>query len=185
MPAWWRCPPQSHSLRNPLASIRSSAELAQVMPSQPAVGNIADIIAQVDRMSGWVNDLLQYLRSLRGEAESVDLVAITREAVSSFEAQLQQSRIRTTLAISGKVEVISHTLLLGQVLNSVLANAIEAMPEGGELRLSLKRSGTAEALLLIDDTGPGISVSRRYPRSNRSTPPSRVAWASACSWSAR
>lgn len=147
----------AHSLRNPLASIRSSAELAQVMPSQPAVGNIADIIAQVDRMSGWVNDLLQYLRSLRGEAESVDLVAITREAVSSFEAQLQQSRIRTTLAISGKVEVISHTLLLGQVLNSVLANAIEAMPEGGELRLSLKRSGIAEALLLIDDTGPGIS----------------------------
>lgn len=147
----------AHSLRNPLASIRSSAELAQLMPNQPAVGKIADIIAQVDRMSGWVSDLLQYLRPLRGEAETVDLVAITRDAVSSFEPRLQQSRIRTTLAIDGKVEVISHTLLLGQVLNSVLANAMEAMPEGGELRLSVKRSGTAEVLLLIDDTGPGLS----------------------------
>ncbi|MEN5035319.1 sensor histidine kinase [Pseudomonas sp. TWI929] len=147
----------AHSLRNPLANIRSSAELAQVMPSQPAVRNITDIITQVDRMSGWISDLLQILRPLRGEAETVNLVSVTREAVSRFEPQLQQFQIQTVLNVFGTIDVISHRLLLGQVLNSVLANAIEAMPEGGELRVSLERTSLVEVVLFIDDTGPGLS----------------------------
>lgn len=147
----------AHSLRNPLANIRSSAELAQVMPSQPAVRNITDIITQVDRMSGWISDLLQILRPLRGEAENVNLVSVTREAVSRFEPQLQQFQIQTVLNVFGTIDVISHRLLLGQVLNSVLANAIEAMPEGGELRVSLERTSLVEVVLFIDDTGPGLS----------------------------
>ncbi|MFK0310119.1 sensor histidine kinase [Pseudomonas sp. NPDC090233] len=147
----------AHSLRNPLASIRSSAELALEMPAQPAARNVADIIAQVDRMAGWVGDLLQYLRPLQGEAEAVDLVAVTREAVGSFEPRLRQSRIKTTLDVSGSALVISHRLLLAQVLNSVLANAIEAMAEGGELRLALVHASRNELKLFIDDTGSGLS----------------------------
>lgn len=147
----------AHSLRNPLASIRSSAELAQEMPGQPAVRNISDIIAQVDRMSGWVGDLLHCLRPLRGEAETVDLLAVVQGALSGLQTQLVQSRIRTVLEISEAAKVISHRLLLGQVLNSVLANAIEAMPEGGELRLSLAFTGREELTLLIDDTGQGLT----------------------------
>ncbi|QBF26747.1 two-component sensor histidine kinase [Pseudomonas tructae] len=147
----------AHSLRNPLASIRSSAELAQMAPDQPAARNITDIIAQVDRMSGWVHDLLLCLRPLRGEAETLDLVAITHEALSGFEAQLRQLRIQAQPQIGDTAMVISHRLLLGQVLNSVLANAIEAMPEGGALRLSLERAGRDELMLFIDDTGPGLT----------------------------
>lgn len=147
----------AHSLRNPLASIRSSAELAQVMPDQPALRNIADIITQVDRMSGWINDLLQILRPLRGEAETVNIVSVTREAVGRFEQQLKSFQIQTVLNVSDTVNVISHRILLGQVLNSVLANAIEAMPDGGELRVSLERTSSEAVVLLIDDTGPGLS----------------------------
>ncbi|MEW9680692.1 sensor histidine kinase [Pseudomonas sp. TE50-2] len=147
----------AHSLRNPLASIRTSAELAQEMQGQPAVRNITDIIAQVDRMSGWVGDLLQYLRPLKGEAEAVDLVAVTREAVTTFEPKLRQSKITASLSLSGLALVISHRLLLLQILNSVLANAIEAMPDGGELHLALERVSRNEVMLLIDDTGSGLS----------------------------
>ncbi|MCX7080573.1 MAG: two-component sensor histidine kinase, partial [Pseudomonas sp.] len=65
----------AHSLRNPLASIRSSAELAQDIETGPAHKNITDIVNQVDRMSKWVRELLQSLRPLNEEADAVDLVA--------------------------------------------------------------------------------------------------------------
>ena len=146
----------AHSLRNPLASIRSSAELAQATPGQPAVRNITDIIAQVDRMADWVGELLQCLRPLKGEAETVDLVTSIHEALSVFWPRLDQLRIQTVLDIDGPVAVISHRLLLGQVLNSVLANAIEAMPGGGTLHLTLQRNGP-DVLLFIDDSGPGLT----------------------------
>ncbi|MDH0303317.1 HAMP domain-containing histidine kinase [Pseudomonas sp. GD04091] len=147
----------AHSLRNPLASIRTSAELAQVAPGQPATGNITDIIAQVDRMSRWVSDLLQCLRPLHGEAQAVDLVAAMHRALISLAPQLHQARIQVAFSAEGGAPVISHPLLLDQVINSVLANAIESMPAGGELTLALERTGPAELCLYIDDTGPGLA----------------------------
>ncbi|MFK0269832.1 sensor histidine kinase [Pseudomonas asiatica] len=146
----------AHSLRNPLASIRSSAELAQEMHGQPAGRNITDIISQVDRMSSWVGELLQYLRPLQGEAQSVDLVMSVRQALGAFAPRMQQLRIKTQVDIEGPLAVISHSLLLGQVLNSVLANAIEAMPDGGSLHLWSECTGT-EVLLYIDDSGSGLT----------------------------
>lgn len=147
----------AHSLRNPLASIRSSAELAQATPGQPATRNIIDIIAQVDRMSSWVGELLLHLRPLQGEAETVDLVESARAALHCFEPQLHMSHIEVEFAEQSPALVISHRLLLGQVLNSVLANAIEAMPGGGRLVLSLETTEQASVWLYVDDTGPGLT----------------------------
>jgi C4-dicarboxylate-specific signal transduction histidine kinase len=65
----------AHSLRNPLATIRSSAELAQEVASQNAQRNIGDIISQVDRMSRWVRELLVSLRPMNDDGEAVDLLA--------------------------------------------------------------------------------------------------------------
>ncbi|MNP38812.1 Alginate biosynthesis sensor protein KinB [compost metagenome] len=107
-------------------------------------------------MADWVGELLQCLRPLKGEAETVDLVTSIHEALSVFWPRLDQLRIQTVLDIDGPVAVISHRLLLGQVLNSVLANAIEAMPGGGTLHLTLQRNGP-DVLLFIDDSGPGLT----------------------------
>lgn len=147
----------AHSLRNPLASIRSSAELAEVMPGQPATRNISDIISQVDRMSSWLHDLLLCLRPLRGEPQRVDLVEAVRSALGTFEPQLRQARIEAVFNTVTAPEVLSNGLLLGQLLNSVLANAIEAMPEGGRLVLTLEGGGEGDVLLCIDDSGQGLS----------------------------
>ena len=81
----------AHSLRNPLASIRSSAELAQAFDEGPAQRNINDIISQVDRMSQWIRQLLQSLRPLNDEAVPVDLPQVLQESLQSFAVQLDRS----------------------------------------------------------------------------------------------
>jgi signal transduction histidine kinase len=71
----------AHSLRNPLASIRSSAELAQVYDEGPAQRNINEIISQVDRMSQWIRQLLQSLRPLDDKAIPVDLPQVLQDSL--------------------------------------------------------------------------------------------------------
>ncbi|WP_256659455.1 HAMP domain-containing sensor histidine kinase [Pseudomonas sp. H9] len=148
----------AHSMRNPLASIRSSAELAQSVEGQPAARNIADIISQVDRMSIWVRDLLMCLRPLRGESEPVDLIGAVQVTLSAFKQQLAYSKINVEVDAGPAPLVVSHHLLLAQVLNSVIANAIEAMPEGGRLAIGTHLSDDGQQLFLtVNDTGKGLT----------------------------
>ncbi|WP_419711027.1 sensor histidine kinase [Pseudomonas sp. NFX224] len=148
----------AHSLRNPLACIRSSAELADEMDGQPARKNIADIVSQVDRMSKWVNELLLYLRPIRGEAELVEPITVLQTTLNSFSAQLAQSRIQVVFSNEPTPRVVSNPLLLSQILNSLIAHAIEAMPGGGTLTVQSSLSHDQQLLhLTITDTGESLS----------------------------
>ena len=148
----------AHSLRNPLACIRSSAELASDMDGQPARKNIDDIVGQVDRMSQWVHELLLCLRPIRGEAELVDPMIVVQATLAGFNAQLAQSRIQLEFKNEPTLRIISNPLLLSQILNSVIANAIEAMHGGGKLTIEANMDKTHQWLhLIIGDTGNGAS----------------------------
>ena len=149
----------AHSLRNPLACIRSSAELANDMDGQPATKNIADIVNQVDRMSKWVHELLQCLRPIHGEPELVEPMAIVQATVSRFGTQLAQSRIHVDLNGNEQTpRVVSNPHLLTQIVDSVMAHAIESMPAGGTLTIKSRLEDSHQWLhLSIDDTGEGAS----------------------------
>lgn len=146
----------AHSLRNPLAAIRSSAELALELAPQSIQSNIGDVIVQVDRMSTWVRELLQSSRPLTGDCESVDLVEVIREVLQSFERPFQQADISVTFAEVQAPRVISHRMLLGQVFNCLFTNALEAMPKGGSLNVDIRESG-GRLRVCVTDTGKGIS----------------------------
>ncbi|MHA3818648.1 sensor histidine kinase [Pseudomonas sp. MAHUQ-55] len=148
----------AHSLRNPLASIRSSAELAQELEGPAARKCIDDIITQVDRMSAWVRDLLLCLRPLQGDSEQLDLIEAVRTTLGNFDQQLAKSKIEVEFGDAAVPWVVSHQLLLAQVLNSVIANAIEAMPDGGRLGIRATPDASGRWLhLSIQDSGKGMS----------------------------
>jgi two-component system sensor histidine kinase HydH len=148
----------SHSLRNPLACIRSSAELANEMDGQPARKNIDDIVSQVDRMSQWVHELLLCLRPIHGEAQRVEPMIVVQATLAGFSAQLAQSKIQVEFNNEPTPRIISNPLLLSQILNSVIANAIEAMPGGGKLTIQASVDDTHQWLhLIIADTAQGTS----------------------------
>jgi two-component system sensor histidine kinase HydH len=148
----------AHSLRNPLACIRSSAELAKDMDGQPAKKQIDDIVSQVDRMSRWVHELLLCLSPIRGEVELVEPMPVIGTTLDGFNLQLTQSRIQVEFTNEPTPRIISNPLLLSQILNSVIANAIEAMPAGGTLTIQTNVDQAHQWLhLTIGDTGDGSS----------------------------
>ncbi|MGE8186456.1 sensor histidine kinase [Pseudomonas sp. NPDC086278] len=151
----------AHSLRNPLATIRSSAELALEFDSGPARKNINDIIGQVDRMSKWVRELLQSLRPLNDEAEPVNLVAALHDSLMAFELQIARANVHLVFAPLETPMVVSQQMQLTQILNSLLANAVEAMDRGGTLSITLEPVDARMVCVVISDTGKGMSEEQR------------------------
>lgn len=147
----------AHSLRNPLASIRSSAELAQAFDEGPAQKNISDIISQVDRMSQWVRQLLQSLRPLNDDAVPVDLSQVLQESLQAFAVPLARSGVTLDVKPLPPVQVMGHPVLLGQIFNSLIANALESMEQGGQLRAQVVRQDRRSLTLRLSDTGRGMS----------------------------
>ncbi|MEW9682712.1 PAS domain-containing sensor histidine kinase [Pseudomonas sp. TE50-2] len=147
----------AHSLRNPLASIRSSAELAQAFDDGPAQKNISDIISQVDRMSQWVRELLQSLRPLGDEAVAVDVAQSLRDSLQAFAQALERGGVRLLLPELPSVRVLGQPALLGQIFSSLIANALESMEAGGELRVEVVRNDRRNLSLRLSDTGKGMN----------------------------
>ncbi|UVL42773.1 HAMP domain-containing histidine kinase [Pseudomonas sp. B21-040] len=151
----------AHSLRNPLATIRSSAELALEFDSGPAHKNINDIVGQVDRMSKWIRELLQSLRPLNDEAEPVNLVACLHDSLLAFEHQIAKAGIHVVFQPKETPMVFSQQVQLTQILNSLLANALEAMDEGGTLTITLEPTDAKGICVVVSDTGKGMSEEQR------------------------
>ncbi|MGL6247135.1 sensor histidine kinase [Pseudomonas sp.] len=147
----------AHSLRNPLANIRSSAELAQEIASQNAQKNIGDIISQVDRMSRWVRELLVSLRPMNEDSETVDLVLAIDDTLSAFDALIRRSNVEVRFTPQTCPPVVSQQVLLTQILNSLFANALEAMPKGGMLSIDIEQPRSGQVLMTLSDTGKGMS----------------------------
>ncbi|MFJ4251347.1 sensor histidine kinase [Pseudomonas sp. NPDC089741] len=148
----------AHSLRNPLATIRSSAELAQEVASSGAQRNIGDIISQVDRMSRWVRELLVSLRPMNDDGEAVDLVLAVEDTLGAFDALIQRSRVEVRFNPQICPPVLSQKVLLTQILNSLFANALEAMPKGGVLSVEFATPQPDCVRMTLSDTGKGMSA---------------------------
>lgn len=150
----------AHSLRNPLASVRSSAELALCTEDLPVRKNAQDIITQVDFLSQWVRELLLYSRPLTGEKEPVDLCAVLASVLGSFGPTFERCGIEVEWdrAACSHPLVEGNTSLVTQALHSVVSNAVEAMPDGGELRIDIRESRDPPGIdLLVTDSGVGMS----------------------------
>jgi len=153
----------AHGIRNPLASIRSSAELALDGDPDSARKNANDIIAQVDRLGKWVRDLLVFSRPVAGENQAIDVVSLVDDCLPNFAAQLAKNRVSCSFVRPSVPvpRVIGNRALATQALGSVISNAIEAMPGGGSLRLELNVAAPEHRVdVIVTDTGPGMSATQ-------------------------
>ncbi|WP_166359517.1 sensor histidine kinase [Pseudomonas akapageensis] len=152
----------AHSLRNPLATIRSSAELAQELGNPPVQKNITDIIGQVDRMSKWVRDLLLASSPLQGSNEEVDPLEAILETLHAFEPQIRKANVLVEFTATAAPVVVGHRVLLSQVLNSLVSNAVEAMAQGGRLQIEIEPDALRRKLsITLRDNGKGMTENQQ------------------------
>ena len=147
----------AHGIRNPLASIRSSAELIQDGDLAQAHDAAADIVAQSDRLEVWVRELLAYTRPLDEASAPVPLPPLVARCMQEFEREMQRRDIHASTVFAADLPAVrGDALLLGQVFSSLLANAIEALDRSGQI--SVRGDWVrGQVTLSVQDSGPGMT----------------------------
>lgn len=149
----------AHSLRNPMATIRSSAELLQTSLPPEERQVTREIVCDIDRMDRYVKDLLLYARSEPYHLQPVDPLRVIETILARQSRAAERNGI--TFARddrrTGGEKVMADEMLLEQALTSIVTNSIEAMPDGGRLLVSIAPAARAgRTRIRIDDEGTGI-----------------------------
>ncbi len=151
----------AHGLRNPLASLRAAAQLAQHRVDAPAAREqLSAIVEQVDRLDLRIAHLLTFSRPASFHPRQEGVQALVEGALSGFAELLRQRRVELAVDVPvGLPDVRVDPMRLEQALTEIVSNALDAMPEGGRLAIDARPDGAAGAdgiALEISDSGGGI-----------------------------
>ncbi|MFH0899155.1 MAG: ATP-binding protein [Pseudomonadota bacterium] len=148
----------AHDLRNPLAAISGSIELLKAAPQvDEDQRTLMDIVLrEVDRLNGLATDLLEYAKPREPVPLPVDIWEVLTETTRVFANDRSSSSMTVSLrrqpAAERSAPVIAHAdpSQLRQIIWNLLKNATEAMPNGGEVVVTLD---------VLRDTGSFVEVS--------------------------
>jgi signal transduction histidine kinase len=149
----------AHGIRNPIASIRSSAELMSVGDAQTTSEAAADIISQVDRIEQWIRELLTYAGPVSEKTEPILLQNVVAENLRLFERDLERRGLTAKSTLPDDLPAVrGDPLLIGQVIHGLIANAVDATARGGGITASGERlTSERKVILRLADTGAGMS----------------------------
>ena len=155
----------AHQLKNPLTSLKMIVEAAmagkQGFDCTRHDGEV--LLSEVQRMEHAVNDILGVVGERRLDRRPTDVNELIRQAVDAVRYRLDVAGIQLDLSLDGGMPVFPcDTDQLGQVFLNLILNAVEAMPNGGRLRIETAWSATAaQARVEIGDSGAGVPEAAR------------------------
>lgn len=151
----------AHEIRNPLGGIKGFATLLhQDLQDKPEMQKMAGyIIEGTDHLNSFVSGILQYTKPFQPQLESVEIVHFLNEIKLLMQADSSWNPLITFDVQSAlpKLFIEVDPQLFRSALLNLLVNAAQAMPNGGELTVSIDCI-ESEVQLNIKDTGVGISA---------------------------
>lgn len=150
----------AHEIRNPLTSIRSTVQYLQKEIPEAKRGLVDGIIEEVDRIDAIIKGLLSFSRSSELHVAPVDIGEVISQTLMLLESELRLHSItaRWNYRSTQKAVVLGDAAQLKQVFLNILLNGVQAMPEGGNLEISLDdpSPGVPTIAIKIRDNGCGI-----------------------------
>jgi iron only hydrogenase large subunit-like protein/nitrogen-specific signal transduction histidine kinase len=146
----------AHELNNPLGVITmySNILIDEAAEESPMREDLQIIVDQAARCKKIVSGLLNFARKNQVNLTETDVIRFTEHSVNSI---IKPDNIKITFSheIANPVAKLDIDQMM-QVLTNIEKNAVEAMPNGGELKIRLEGTDS-EIIFRITDTGIGIS----------------------------
>lgn len=157
----------AHQLKTPLAGLRTQAELALRDASPEEMqSSLRQLVMGSERATRLVNQLLQLANAENPESVGLvemDLYALAHERTSHWAPQAMA--LGTDIGFEGEsvlAPILGHPLLLGELVNNLLDNALRYTPAGGRVTVRLQPNESGDRVELdIEDSGPGIAPAER------------------------
>jgi two-component system, NtrC family, sensor kinase len=148
----------AHEIRNPLTAIRSTM---QYIRDDYAEGSdryemVSDVLEEVDRIDDIVQGLLSFARREEPSSEVVDLAELVRHSAAMIRTRAATQGVEVLVETPDSLRVQADAGMLCQVLLNVMLNALQAMPEGGQLAVTAG-AAARRAVVRVADTGYGIA----------------------------
>lgn len=144
----------AHELRNPLGVIAGYTKLlSKKLDSSltPTVDAISREIIVMDRI---ISDFLSFAKPAELNISDIDLKTIIENCVTAVTGE--RGNIKLNLDINGLPVIKGDEVFLRQAFTNLIQNAVEAMPQGGELTINASSKGDFLDVT-ISDTGHGIA----------------------------
>lgn len=145
----------AHEVRNPVSAIRLHAQLLDGAPPDDAAASARLIESEAARIESLVSQWMRYAKPGPVVMQPIDMIALVREAVAIMTPQAAHAGVvlREQIERDQWTQAGDRPRLL-QVLNNLLLNAIQSMPRGGQVTITIKSPS-----IEIADQGPGFSES--------------------------
>ena len=149
----------AHELNEPLANVLGFAQLAQKCPGLPQqvshdlerIVNIALYAREI------IRKLLLYARQVPSRRTRVDLNLVVEDGLYFLQSRCAKAGIELARSLSPDLPgIVGDPAQLKQVLVNLVVNAMQAMPEGGKLKVET-RAANAQVWFNVEDTGIGMS----------------------------
>jgi two-component system, NtrC family, sensor histidine kinase HydH len=150
----------AHGIRNPLANIRASAQVA--MDTGVGGRHLDRIISETDRLNRWLHSLLDMVRPFKVRLAPVGVNALVTDVVDLLRERAETAGVTMDLALaSGTPTLLGDDVQLQQAVLSVIENALDALPRGGVLTVRTELEGQEAVAITVEDDGPGIPPEER------------------------
>lgn len=155
----------AHEIRNPIAGIAgfSSLLMRDIDKEDQNRRLVEKIAGGVASLEAIVGNLLDFTRDVVPDNKKVDFVSLVKETVSDFTASGANDKHPITVECSNKkLYVYLDPFLFKQIVYNIIKNAIQAQPDGGNIKVRIFGRENSKTVLRVEDSGPGI------PRGNLS-----------------
>ena len=153
----------SHQLRTPLAALRLRLDVLAQDADPATAADLADAQEEIARLSRLVDGLLAVARAenVVTEPVAVAVAGVLRDRVAAWAPVADERGVDLASADSEPpVQASLGDGHLEQILDNLLANALDAVPAGGQVRVSAA-PGERGVRIVVADTGPGMDKAQR------------------------
>jgi two-component system sensor histidine kinase PilS (NtrC family) len=151
----------AHEIRNPLGAMRGAI---QVLESNTERGSMNAelmeiILKESDRLNSIITNFLSYARPPAAEFVQTDVAEAVRELMKLLRHSPDVEAHHELIDDSGSesIMIAADPAQLRQIFWNLARNAMQAMPNGGKLRIGLERIPNNRVRISIEDTGKGMS----------------------------
>lgn len=147
----------AHEIRNPLNSISLFAQLIKEGVSDTERAEYVEkIFQEVDRVDATLRKLLDTAKRPRFELTDVDIVAVIQKSLDSFTPKMNTQKVTLKFLPKNNLPGLkADPAELEQIFTNLFLNAIDEMPDGGELAVELDQDGS-DITIRVSDSGGGI-----------------------------
>ncbi len=150
----------AHQLNTPLGSILLSAQMLEDSTcDEDQADDIRRIIRQTEQCRGIIKGLLNFARPTGSERSPVSLVECLEETIFLMEKNLKVAGVAVEIDAATEPWVYGNRNELSQVFFNLVANSLDAMPEGGRIGVAITDADPGELLMTFSDSGEGIPAS--------------------------